>query len=145
MLLYLLLSTVYSGEYRGRPNTDYLTSSLIAYGVANTAFGGLAIILVVRRELGILKRIRATPLPAPMYLAAALCSILFVFVLQASSSPRFNWAGTVEYACEPYEALRLAGVFSVRDGTAHPLAPERWRPLGRAAQDLVSLGFSPDP
>jgi len=73
VLLYLLLSTVYSGEYRGRPNTDYLTSSLIAYGVANTAFGGLAIILVVRRELGIL------------YLAAALCSILAVFVLQATT------------------------------------------------------------
>ena len=85
VLLYLLLSTVYSGEYRGRPNTDYLTSSLIAYGVANTAFGGLAIILVMRRELGILKRIRATPLPAPMYLAAALCSILLVFVLQATT------------------------------------------------------------
>ena len=85
VLLYLLLSTVYSGEYRGRPNTDYLTSSLIAYGVANTAFGGLAIILVMRRELGILKRIRATPLPAAMYLAAALCSILAVFVLQATT------------------------------------------------------------
>jgi ABC-2 type transport system permease protein len=85
VLLYLLLSTVYSGEYRGRPNTDYLTSSLIAYGVANTTFGGLAIILVMRRELGILKRIRATPLPAPMYLAAALCSILAVFVLQATT------------------------------------------------------------
>ena len=72
VLLYLLLSTVYSGDYRGRPNTDYLTSSLIAYGVANTTFGGLAIILVMRRELGILKRIRATPLPAAMYLGAAL-------------------------------------------------------------------------
>lgn len=83
VLLFLLLSTVYSGDYRGRPITDYLVPSLITYGVANTAFGGLAIILVVRRELGILKRIRATPLPAPMYLAATLCSILFVFALQA--------------------------------------------------------------
>ena len=34
---------------------------------------------------GILKRIRATPLPAAMYLAAALCSILAVFVLQATT------------------------------------------------------------
>lgn len=59
--------------------------SLITYGVANTAFGGLAIILVVRRELGILKRLRATPLPAPMYLAATLCSILIVFALQAAA------------------------------------------------------------
>ena len=85
VLLFLLLSVVYDGEYRGRPVTDYLVPSLITYGVANTAFGGLAIILVVRRELGILKRLRATPLPAPMYLAATLCSILLVFALQAAT------------------------------------------------------------
>jgi ABC-2 type transport system permease protein len=85
VLLFLLLSVVYDGQYRGRPLTDYLVPSLVTYGVANTAFGGLAIILVVRRELGILKRLRATPLPAPMYLAATLCSILIVFALQAAS------------------------------------------------------------
>lgn len=85
VLLFLLLSTVYTGDYRGRSLTDYLVPSLIAYGIANTTFGGLAIILVVRRELGILKRIRATPLPAPMYLAATLCSILLVFALQAAA------------------------------------------------------------
>ena len=85
VLLFLLLSTVYSGEFRGRPLTDYLVPSLVTYGVANTTFGGLAIILVVRRELGILKRIRATPLPAPTYLAATLCSILVVFALQAAA------------------------------------------------------------
>jgi len=85
VLLFLLLSTVYSGEYRGRPLTDYLVPSLVTYGIANTTFGGLAIILVVRRELGILKRIRATPLPAPIYLAATLSSILVVFALQAAA------------------------------------------------------------
>jgi len=85
VLLFLLLSTVYDGEYRGRPLTDYLVPSLVTYGVANTTFGGLAIILVVRRELGILKRIRATPLPGAVYLAATLCSMLLVFVLQATA------------------------------------------------------------
>jgi ABC-2 type transport system permease protein len=82
VLLFLLLGTVYGGTYRGRPVVDYLVASLIAYGVANTAFGGLAIMLVVRRESGILKRIRSTPLPAPVYLAAALTSVFVVFVLQ---------------------------------------------------------------
>lgn len=82
VLLFLLLGTVYGGEYQGRPVVDYLVASLIAYGVANTAFGGLAIILAIRREQGILKRIRSTPLPAPTYLAAALSSIVLVFVLQ---------------------------------------------------------------
>jgi ABC-2 type transport system permease protein len=82
VLLFLLLGTVYDGTYQGQPVVDYLVASLIAYGVANTAFGGLAIMLVVRRESGILKRIRSTPLPAPVYLAAALASVFVVFVLQ---------------------------------------------------------------
>jgi ABC-2 type transport system permease protein len=85
VLLYLLLGTVYSGQYRGRPVTDYLTVGLIAYGVANTAFGGLAIILVIRRELGLLKRILATPLPAAAYLSSTVCSLLLVFALQATA------------------------------------------------------------
>ena len=83
VLLFLLLSTVYGGDFEGRPISDYLVPALVAYGVANTTFGGLAIMLVVRRELGILKRIRATPLPAATYLVATLCSTLLVFALQA--------------------------------------------------------------
>ncbi|HEV8688177.1 MAG TPA: ABC transporter permease [Gaiellaceae bacterium] len=83
ILLFLLLGTVYGGEFRGRPVTDYLMPSLIAYGVANTMFGGLAITLVIRRESGILKRIRSTPLPGATYLAATVTSSLFVFTLQA--------------------------------------------------------------
>lgn len=85
VLLFLLLATVYEGTYRGRPLVDYLVAALIGYGVANTTFGGLAIILVVRREQGILKRIRSTPLPAGTYLTAALGSILVVFALQSGT------------------------------------------------------------
>jgi ABC-2 type transport system permease protein len=83
ILLFLLLGTVYGGDYRGRPSTDYLTVALIAYGVANTAFGGLAIILEIRRELGLLKRVLSTPLPAAAYLASVVSSLLLVFAAQA--------------------------------------------------------------
>ena len=83
ILLFLLLSTVYDGDYRGRPSTDYLTVALVGYGVANTAFGGLAIILVVRRELGYLKRVLSTPLPAAVYLVSVVSSLLLVFAAQA--------------------------------------------------------------
>ena len=51
-----------------------LLVGLIGYGCANTAFAGLAITLVIRRESGVLKRIRATPLPTVTYLAA--CPVL---------------------------------------------------------------------
>lgn len=83
ILLFLLLGTVYDGEYRGRDVVDYLVFGLIAYGVVNTTFGGLAITLVLRREYGILKRLRATPLPPATYLAGVISSSLLVFVLQA--------------------------------------------------------------
>jgi len=84
LLLFLLLATVYDGTYNDHPLSEYLVGGLLGYGTANTAFGGLAITLVLRREQGVLKRVRATPLPPAVYLAAAIASILAVFALQAA-------------------------------------------------------------
>jgi ABC-2 type transport system permease protein len=81
-MLFLLLGAVYDGTIDGVPAADRLLVGMLGYGCANTAFGGLAITLVIRRELGILKRLRATPLPAATYLAAVLLSTLLVFFLQ---------------------------------------------------------------
>jgi ABC-2 type transport system permease protein len=81
-MLFLLLGAVYDGTIDGVPAADRLLVAMLGYGCANTAFGGLAITLVIRRELGILKRLRATPLPAATYLAAVLLSTLLVFFLQ---------------------------------------------------------------
>jgi ABC-2 type transport system permease protein len=58
---------------------------MIGYGVASVAFAGLAITMVIRRETGILKRIRATPLPPMTYLVAVLLSTLIVFAIEALS------------------------------------------------------------
>jgi ABC-2 type transport system permease protein len=82
-MLFLLLGAVYSGEFEGRPIFHYLVVGLLGYGVANTALGGLAILLVNRREQGLLKRLRSTPLPGTAFLAATLASALVVFALQA--------------------------------------------------------------
>jgi ABC-2 type transport system permease protein len=81
-MLFLLLGAVYSGRIEGFKAANVLLVGLIGYGCANTAFAGLAITLVIRREGGVLKRIRATPLPPATYLAAVLISTLIVFVLQ---------------------------------------------------------------
>jgi ABC-2 type transport system permease protein len=74
---------VYSDEIDGVAAADVLLAGLFGYGAANTAFGGLAITLVIRREAGILKRLRSTPLPPWAYFAAVLLSTLLVFALQA--------------------------------------------------------------
>jgi ABC-2 type transport system permease protein len=82
LLLFVLLGSIYTGTIYGVPAPQALLAGLIGYGCANTAFAGLAIQLVVRRELGILKRQRATPLRATTYLAATLASTMIVFVVQ---------------------------------------------------------------
>lgn len=83
LLLFALLTAVYNGHIYGKPAAWALLAGMLGYGTANTAFAGLALILVARRETGILKRIRSTPLPASTYLAAMLVSILIVFAIQS--------------------------------------------------------------
>ena len=85
IIFFVLLGSVYGDEdmingYRG---PDYLLTGMIGYGVAATAFSGLAIVLVIRRESGVLKRLRATPLPAPVYIAAVLLTTLIAFAVEA--------------------------------------------------------------
>lgn len=80
-LLFVLLASVFGD---GDPeDVSELVAGLIGYAAANTALGGLAITLVIRREYGILKRLRSTPLPAPLYLATVLLSNLIVLALQS--------------------------------------------------------------
>jgi ABC-2 type transport system permease protein len=82
LLLFVLLGSVYSGKIYGVPAPEALLAGLVGYGCANTAFAGLAIQLVIRRESGILKRLRSTPLPPATYVSALLVSTLIVFALQ---------------------------------------------------------------
>jgi ABC-2 type transport system permease protein len=104
LLLYALLASAYGNEIDGVPAEDVILVGLFGYGAATTAMGGLAIMLVIRREAGVLKRLRATPLRPPAYLTAVVLSTLTTFALQSAallalgglgfgaSMPR-NWLG----------------------------------------------------
>ncbi len=85
IIFFVLLGSVYGDTDRinGYRGPDYLLTGMLGYGVAATAFSGLAILLVVRRETGVLKRLRATPLPAPAYIAAVLLTTLIAFAVEA--------------------------------------------------------------
>src|SRR5438094_9559510 len=80
LLLFTLLTAVYTGHIYGHPASWALLAGMLAYGVANTAFAGLALIIVARRESGIRKRIRGTPLPPATSLPALLASSTRGFV-----------------------------------------------------------------
>lgn len=84
IILFVMLGSAYGdGEIEGTRGSDYLLAGMLGYGVVATTFAGLAISVVVRREMGVLKRLRATPLPAWIYVSALLASTLFVFALEA--------------------------------------------------------------
>src|SRR5205085_5895730 len=77
--------SVYGGgdRIKGYRAPDYLLTGMLGYGVAATAFSGLAIVLVIRRETGVLKRLLATPLPASVYITAVLLTSLIAFAVEA--------------------------------------------------------------
>jgi ABC-2 type transport system permease protein len=85
ILFFLLLGSAYGDdEIDGVSGYQYLLAGMIGYGAAATTFAGLALLLVIRRESGVLKRLRATPLPPGTYVAAVLASIILVFVGEAA-------------------------------------------------------------
>jgi ABC-2 type transport system permease protein len=128
LLLYALLASVYSDDIDGVPSVDVLLAGLFGYGAATTAFGGLAIILVVRRESGLLKRLRSTPLPPATYLAAVLVSTLVTFALEAialvllgvlafgASLPanRLGFAGTIVVGVACFAGMGLGAAALIR-------------------------------
>lgn len=85
IVFFLIFGSIYGDEViesEGVRAAAYLEAGMIGYGVAATAFAALGITIVVRRETGVLKRVRGTPLPPRTYLSAVLGSTLVVFGIQ---------------------------------------------------------------
>jgi ABC-2 type transport system permease protein len=61
---------------------DYYVPGFVAYGIMAAAFTTLAVSLVVRRETGLLKRLRLSPLPTWVLISAIFVSTAIVAVIQ---------------------------------------------------------------
>src|SRR5262249_9126897 len=86
VIFFLIFGAVYGNDVIRKEHIKgsyFLEAGMIAYGVAATCFAGLGISLVVRRESGVLKRIRATPLPPATYILGVLGSTFVVFLIEA--------------------------------------------------------------
>jgi ABC-2 type transport system permease protein len=68
----------------GHPYPHFFVPGLIGTAIVFTTFAGIAITLIVRRDSGILKRVRGTPLPPAAYLGALAGSMAFVLALETA-------------------------------------------------------------
>ncbi|MBZ6283549.1 ABC transporter permease [Streptomyces olivaceus] len=86
-LLPVLVVTVFGAVFGGDQKSDfyfglsgmqYYTPTIAAVSVLGACYGQLAIVLSTRRQTGMLKRLRATPLPAWIYFTGLLAHCLLV-------------------------------------------------------------------
>jgi ABC-2 type transport system permease protein len=86
VIFFLVFGSIYGDSQITKEHlraAPFLEAGMIGYGLASTAFAGLAITMVIRRESGVLKRIRATPLPPAAYVTAVLTSTFLTFLIEA--------------------------------------------------------------
>ena len=87
VIFFLVFGSIYGDSQITKEHlraAPFLEAGMIGYGAASTTFAGLAITLVIRRESGVLKRIRATPLPPATYIGAVLASAFVTFLIEAA-------------------------------------------------------------
>jgi ABC-2 type transport system permease protein len=89
LLIFVLLGSVYGDDTikkeHGVKASAYLLAGILGYGLVSTAFAGLAIVITLRREEGVLKRVRGTPLPPATYLGAVIASTVIVYLIESAA------------------------------------------------------------
>jgi ABC-2 type transport system permease protein len=68
---------------RGEPYAHFFVPGMLGMAVLVTTFAGLAITLTIRRDRGILKRVRGTPLPPAEYLGGLVASTVIVLAIES--------------------------------------------------------------
>jgi len=87
VIFFLVFGSIYGDSQITKEHlraAPFLEAGMIGYGAASTTFAGLAITMVIRRESGVLKRIRSTPLPPATYIGAVLASTFITFLIEAA-------------------------------------------------------------
>src|SRR4051794_41433426 len=101
---------------------------MLAMAVVVTTFGGLAITLVIRRESGVLKRVRGTPLPPALYLGAVIASVVLVLAVESAvvlavGRLAFDVPAPARLGPLPFLGGLGAGCFSALRGALSRLLP----------------------
>jgi ABC-2 type transport system permease protein len=83
IVMLAIFTTLNSGDTRagGRSFGAYFVPGMLTFGLINSTYGYLATKIVTRRDTGLLKRIRSTPLPLTVLLSAMIINALLVTVM----------------------------------------------------------------
>lgn len=77
----VIFASLYGGRVKSLGNveyTQYITPVLVAFGLISACFVNIAINIPFRRDAGLLKRVRGTPLPPALFVAAVVVSVIIV-------------------------------------------------------------------
>lgn len=118
---------------------DYYVPALAAYGLMTACFTNLAMTLAIRRDAGLLKRMRGTPLPTWAFISGLIISALIISVILVVFTIVF---GMVVYGVQaPHHPAAVALVFVVGAVTfcALGMAISAVIPNADAAPAIVNL------
>jgi len=129
-------------DFLGNVRTvQYYVPGFVAYGVMATCFNVLAITLVNRREMGLLKRLRLSPLPTRVYLAALFANAFIVCVLQVVVLLAIGRVAYDVSLPSQFGALLLAVTVGVVTFSALGVAASSLIPNQEAAAPILSIIF----
>ncbi len=120
---------------------QYYVPGFVAYGVMAACFNILAITLVNRREMGLLKRLRLSPLPTWALLVAVFLSTMIIAVIQVVLLLAVGRIGFGVHLPANLVAFVLAVVVGMLSFTALGVAMSTVVPNQDAAGPLVSIVF----
>jgi ABC-2 type transport system permease protein len=144
VFLILLASSTgnsHSSTLGGLRVVQYYVPGFIAYGLMATCFSMLTTSLVVRREMGLLKRLRLSPLPTSALLAAVLANAVIISFIQVVLLLLIGRYGYHVAFPHNVGALIVALVVGAASFTALGVAMSTLIPNQDAAGPVVSIIF----
>lgn len=96
-LMFLVIFTSLLGDFKVQldghnvKSATYYVAAMAAFSVITACYTNIAMNVIFQRDLGVLKRIRGTPIPSSLYLGARVVHGLLVGVLLVVITAVFGW------------------------------------------------------
>jgi ABC-2 type transport system permease protein len=120
---------------------QYYVPGFVGYGIMAACFNILAITMVNRREMGLLKRLRLSPLPTWMLLTAVFVSTMIIAILQVVILLLVGRFGYNVHGPSSWGAFLLIIVVGMLSFTAMGVGMSTLIPNADAAGPVISLTF----